>query len=126
MRALPVAVPSQNKEASWLASQAWFEGLRHYPVGPNAMDDAKAYSGGTHGGGSDVPAEHLETDLRTRLGIAAADPDWRPRQLQEAWAAEDPRLAARLASLASKLRGVPEDSPEVAPAGAFNGPDVWA
>ena len=105
--------------------QAWFEGLRHYPQG-DANDDAKAYSGGTHSGGASIPGEHLETDLRTRLGLAAADPEWRPGQLQQAWAAEDPRLAARLASLASKLRGVPEDSPEVAPAGHFNGPDVWA
>ena len=81
----------KNKEASWLASQAWFEGLRHYPQGPDAMDSEAAYSGLTHGGSEDaMPTEHLETDLRTRLGIAVADPDWRPAQLQEAWAPENP------------------------------------
>ena len=29
-------------------------------------------------------AEHLETDVRTRLGLAEGDPDWKPWQLQEA------------------------------------------
>lgn len=117
----------KNKEASWLASQAWFEGLRHYPKGPDAMDSEAAYSGLTHGGGEEaMPTEHLETDLRTRLGIAVADPDWRPAQLQEAWAPENPRLAKRLNDLASKLRGVPKDHTDVAPAGHFNGPDLWA
>ena len=78
----------KNKEASWLASQAWFEGLRHYPQGPDAMDSEAAYSGLTHGGGEDaMPTEHLETDLRTRLGIAVADPT--AAQLQEAWAPEN-------------------------------------
>ena len=117
----------KNKEASWLASQAWFEGLRHYPQGPDAMDSEAAYSGLTHGGGEDaMPTEHLETDLRTRLGIAVADPDWRPAQLQEAWAPENPKLAKRLSELASKLRGVPTDHNDVAPAGHHNGPDLWA
>jgi len=83
------------KEASWLTSQAWFESLRHYPSGANAIDSEAAYSGLTHGG--EVPSEHLETDVRTRLGIAVADPDWRPNQLQEAWAPERSALKVKVA-----------------------------
>ena len=40
-------------------------------------------SGNTHG--RRVPTEHLQTDLRTRLGIAAADPEWVPSQLHRKW-----------------------------------------
>ena len=47
-------------------------------------------------------------------------------QLQEAWAPENPKLAKRLSELASKLRGVPQDHTDVAPAGHHNGPDLWA
>ena len=60
------------------------------------------------------------------MGLARPEQAWKARQLQEAWAPENPALANRLAALASKLRGVPIDSPEVAPAGSFNGPDLWA
>lgn len=112
------------KEASWLASQAWFESLRHYPKGANAMDSEAAYSGYTHG--SNVPTEHLETDVRTRLGIAAGDPDWKPRQLQEAWAPENPKMAQRVLELRAKLRGTSKEDPTIAPAGDPNGPDLWA
>ena len=112
------------KEASFVASQAWFESLRHYPRGRDAMDSQAAYSGYTHGG--DVPTEHLETDVRTRMGIATADPDWRPKQLQEAWAPEPPGLAARLGALRSRLRGVHQGHPDIAEIGSENGPDLWA
>ena len=112
------------KEASFVNSQAWFESLRHYPKGANAIDSEAAYSGWTHGG--DVPTEHLETDVRTRLGIAAADPDWQPWQLQEAWAPEKPDYARRVRDLRARLRGVPVDDPSIAPAGDANGPDLWA
>jgi len=112
------------KEASWLTSQAWFESLRHYPSGANAIDSEAAYSGLTHGG--EVPSEHLETDVRTRLGIAAADPDWRPNQLQEAWAPERPGMANRVVQLRSRLRGVATDDPTIAPAGDAHGPDLYA
>ena len=50
------------KEASFVTSQAWFESLRHYPKGKDAIDDEAAYSGLTHGG--EIPGEHLETDVR--------------------------------------------------------------
>ena len=60
------------------------------------------------------------------MGIAVADPTWQPRQLQEAWAPEDPRIASRLNQLAARLRGVSVTDPDVAPAGAANGPDLWA
>ena len=110
--------------ASYVNSQAWFESLRHYPKGANAMDSEAAYSGLTHG--PDVPTEHLETDVRTRMGIAVADPAWRPQQLQEAWAPEPPGLANRLTELRAKLRGVSVDHPDVAAAGSEHGPDMWA
>ena len=85
------------KEASWISSQAWFESLRYYPKGEEALenDDCEAtYSGNTHG--SNVPAEHLENDVRNRCGLAAADPGWMPSQLPEPWA---PALANRLERL---------------------------
>ena len=54
-----------HAHASWLTwSQAWFESLRHYPSGANAIDCEAAYSGLTHGGGVGTPSEHLETDVR--------------------------------------------------------------
>jgi len=156
----------KNKEASWLASQAWFESLRHYPRGATAVDSEAAYSGLTHG--KDVPstalhqtpsapptlivtircmpsalvephptpspvlsgtvptAEHLETDVRTRLGLAEGDPDWKPWQLQEAWAPENPKMAQRVMELRAKLRGTTIDDPSIAAAGDPNGPDLWA
>ena len=64
-----------------------------------------------------APTEHLETDVRTRMGIASADPDWQPKQLQQAWAPEEPAIANRLATLRAKLVGV---------AGSPDGPDLWA
>ena len=85
------------KESSWISSQAWFESLRYYPKGQEAAanDDCEAtYSGNTHG--TKVPAEHLENDVRNRVGIAAADPGWMPSQLPEPWA---PELEKRLQSL---------------------------
>ena len=97
----PVFVAPDNdrkmKEASWVSSQAWFESLRYYPKGEEALenDDCEAtYSGNTHG--SNVPAEHLENDVRNRCGLAAADPGWMPSQLPEPWA---PALANRLERL---------------------------
>ena len=88
------------------------------------MDSQAAYSGYTHG--SAELTEHLETDLRTRLGIATADPGWQPKQLQQAWAPEAPGIANRLEVLRAKLRGVSVGSPEIAVAGAPDGPDLWA
>ena len=85
------------KEASWISSQAWFESLRYYPKGREAADndDCEAtFSGNTHG--SKVPAEHLENDVRNRVGIAAADPGWTPAQLIEPWA---PDMEARMRAL---------------------------
>jgi len=111
------------KESSFLTSQAWFESLRHYPRGKDGLDDQATYSGYTHG--ANLPAEHLETDVRTRMGIGTADPSWRPQQLQEAWAPEPAALADRLVALRARLRGVPIDSEEIAAAGRPQGPDLW-
>jgi hypothetical protein len=116
-----------TKESGWLTTQAWFEGLRHYPKGTEAIDSEKAYSGLTHAGGKDQPTEHLQTDLRARLGLAKADPEWRPSQLQESWAPESPALAKRLNRLANRLRAPPVDSADEAARGEnFTGPDLWA
>ena len=54
--------------AQYVSSQAWFESLRHYPKGVNAIDDEVTYSGLTWHGAA--PGEHLETDVRARMGIA--------------------------------------------------------
>jgi hypothetical protein len=86
------------KEASWISSQAWFESLRYYPKGEEAVanDDCEAtYSGNTHG--STAPSEHIENDVRNRVGMAAADPGWSPSQLPEPWA---PEMELRLKRLA--------------------------
>jgi len=85
------------KEASWVSSQAWFESLRYYPKGEEAVtnDDCEAtFSGNTHG--TTVPSEHLENDVRNRVGIAAADPGWMPSQLLEPWA---PEMEVRMKNL---------------------------
>lgn len=90
------------KEASWLSTQSWFESLRYYPKGPDADDDEAAYSGLTHG--MAAPTEHLETDVRTRLGIAVADADWEPEQLQMQWQPEPKALLKRLRTVYQRLR----------------------
>lgn len=86
------------KESSWISSQAWFESLRYYPKGMEAAknEDCEAtFSGNTHG--STVPAEHIQNDVRNRVGIAPADPGWMPHQVPEPWA---PEMEARMKSLA--------------------------
>ena len=72
------------KEASWVSSQAWFEGLRYYPSDDEASEggDSQTFSGNTHG---EVTGRHLETNVRTRLGMGRADADWRDDQLQLMW-----------------------------------------
>ena len=85
------------KEAGWINSQAWFESLRYYPRGAEAAknDDCEiTFSGNTHG--AHVPAEHLENDVRNRIGIASADPAWSAYQLPETWA---PELEAKMMKL---------------------------
>jgi len=90
------------KEASFLSTQSWFESLRYYPKGEDADDDEACYSGLTHG--MAAPTEHLETDVRTRLGIAKADTDWVPDQLQMQWLPESPSLLKRLKKSYLNLR----------------------
>ena len=97
----PVYVAPDNdrkmKEASWISSQAWFESLRYYPKGEEAVingDSEATFSGHTHG--SRVPTEHIQNDVRNRVGIAVADPDWMPSQLPEPWA---PDMELRLRQL---------------------------
>ena len=53
------------KESSWVSSQAWFESLRYYPKGKEAIENEDCevtFSGNTHG--STVPAEHIQNDVR--------------------------------------------------------------
>ena len=73
------------KEASWVPSQAWFESLRYYPSRDEAImndESYNTYSGNTHG--ARKPA-HIEMNVRTRLGLAPADPEWTPAQLPHVW-----------------------------------------
>ena len=66
----------QARRGGWVPQQAFFECLRFY--------DDEHWSGNTHGE-KGVPM-HVETDVRTRLGLAVPDPDWQPLQLQRIWA----------------------------------------
>lgn len=87
-----VAKPGQKendcriKEAGWVPAQAFFESLRYYPTEKdeqNFGESVVAFSGNTHG---EERVVSIEQNVRTRLGITAADPAWRPDQLQRRWA----------------------------------------
>ena len=74
--------------SGWIPSQAWGESLRYYPTREEAErvgDSWIALSGETHSI-SNVPESHLESDVRTRSGVAAADPEWQKDQLPITWA----------------------------------------
>ena len=74
--------------SGWIPAQAWAEALRFYPSKEEAVDNGDSYialSGKTHSV-SQVPEEHLEADVRTRNGVAAADPPWSSDQLHLTWA----------------------------------------
>ena len=74
--------------SGWIPAQAWSESLRFYPLAEEAEpygDSVVALSGQTHSI-SNAPQNHLEMDVRTRAGIATADPEWRAEQLPLTWA----------------------------------------
>jgi hypothetical protein len=74
--------------SGWISSQAWSESLRFYPLPEEAEpfgDSVVALSGQTHSI-SNTPSNHLEMDVRTRAGVASADPEWRAEQLPLTWA----------------------------------------
>ena len=78
----------ETSHSGWIPSQAWTEALRYYPGRAEARangDSQLCFSGKTHTV-TRVPSEHLESDVRTRLGLAKADPEWRPEQLHHTWA----------------------------------------
>lgn len=80
------------KEAGWVPAQAWFEQLRYYPTKHEELkygESEVAFSGNTHG--PDQFVVHIEQNVRTRLGIGTADPDWRPDQLHRRWATNLPK-----------------------------------
>jgi len=112
------------KESSWISSQAWFESLRYYPGREEAVkneDCVATFSGNTHG--STVPSEHLENDVRNRVGLAPADPGWMPHQLQEQWAPEmDHRMKALSVSAPGgwTVKAFKEGAKEAAPADQAN------
>jgi len=95
------------KEASWLTGQAFIESLRYYPKGQTAMDgnDCEAtYSGCTHSA-RQVLSEHIETDVRVRLGIAPADTDWRDDQVPREWFPEKrPSMIKHMAKVRARLK----------------------
>ena len=96
------------KEASWLASQAFVESLRAYPVkapttpsarldspskamivhedvqNPGILFNRYTFSGNTYSR-STPPLEHVETAVRRRCGIATRDAEWRVEQLPRVW-----------------------------------------
>ena len=83
-----------------------------HPRGENAIDSQLTYSGYTHG--SNLPEEHLETDVRTRMGIGDADPEWHPGKAEETARKRGPKLkftprkklAVARAAMALKKQGV--------------------
>lgn len=94
----PAGAPDNDrntKEAGYLASQSFFESLRFYPrfFGSPRQDSADSgsgqheemYSGRPTTTQSAHSVEHIESEVRMRLGIAAADHDWQPWQCPEAW-----------------------------------------
>lgn len=95
------------KEASWLTGQAFIESLRYYPKGETALsgqDCEQTYSGCTHSA-RQVMTEHIETDLRTRLGIAPADTDWREDQVPREWFPEKrPSMIKHMAKVRARLK----------------------
>ena len=95
------------KEASWLTGQAFIESLRYYPKGNTAMlnNDCEAtYSGCTHSARTQMH-EHIETDVRVRLGIAPADADWRDDQCPREWFPEKrPSMVKHMAKVRARLR----------------------
>jgi len=95
------------KEASWLTGQAFIESLRYYPKGTTALEnnDCEAtYSGCTHSA-RQVVSEHIETDVRVRLGIAPADQEWRDEQCPREWFPEKrPAMIKHMAKVRARLK----------------------
>jgi len=95
------------KEASWLTGQAFIESLRYYPKGSTAVEnhDCEAtYSGCTHSA-RQVVSEHIETDVRMRLGIAPADQEWRDEQCPREWFPEKrPAMIKHMAKVRARLK----------------------
>ena len=56
--------------------------------------------------------EHIETDVRLRLGIASAEPDWSEKQLHVQWVKEgNPSVARYMARYLAKNAPLPRMSP---------------
>ena len=87
--------------------QAFIESLRYYPKGTQALEnnDCEAtYSGCTHSA-RQVVAEHIETDVRVRLGIAPADQEWRDEQCPREWFPEKrPAMIKHMAKVRARLK----------------------
>jgi len=96
------------KESSWLVSQAFIEGLRYYPNGRTAIDNADneaTYSGNTVNKATGSGVEHLEHDLRARLDIAQSDVTWREDQLPQEWVPEKrPSMVKHMAKVRERLK----------------------
>ena len=108
----PVFVAPDNdrkmKESSWLTGQAFIESLRYYPKGNRALEnnDCEAtYSGCTHSARQMNVSEHIETDVRLRLGITPADQDWRDEQCPREWFPEKrPTMIKHMAKVRARLK----------------------
>ena len=107
--------------SGWIPSQAWGS---LYAITLLAKKQSVspilriALSGETHSI-SNVPESHLESDVRTRSGVAAADPEWQKGQLPNHLGTEDdtqsPQEAARPNSHAASSRAKTSASSRGAP-----------
>ena len=67
-------------------------------------DCEHTYSGCTHSA-RQVMSEHIETDVRVRLGIAPADQDWRDEQCPREWFPEKrPAMIKHMAKVRARLK----------------------
>ena len=84
----------QAKESSWIVQQAFHDSLRCYPHGQSmAQDGGKSkfdprYTSGNTPSANRVVKEHLDTEVRARLGIKQAPDEWAPDQCQYRWGDE--------------------------------------
>ena len=79
------AVPL-SKAQGFLTSQAYVEKLRCYE--DEALDGVGFYDGNTMNASTKLSVDHIEHDVRLRMGIAQARVAWRQKELQTSWIAE--------------------------------------
>ena len=88
------------KEASWMPALSFMESLRQYGQTPLGICRYEGNTNTSHygsnsadGGEPSGQPQHIESNLRMRLGIAPAEEVWKPRQLQQEWCTPDDHAA---------------------------------